>query len=117
MEFLKPLSFEDFEDQFTPKEWTAIQTAPTPLDAFYHFWTAKESLIKADGRGLEIPLQQLDLSETTTITLDGNRWSVFHLPFFDGYACHYTIEGEHPFAPDIHFTELLPAAIPGSPLL
>jgi 4'-phosphopantetheinyl transferase len=92
IESLTPLRFEDFQSQFTPAEWDKIHHDPTPLDAFYRFWTAKESILKADGRGLGIPLQSLDLSETMTITLDGARWSVHELPLFENYAGHYCIQ-------------------------
>ena len=106
IEFLKPLAFEDFKDQFTQREWTAIHAAPTPLDSFYHFWTAKESLIKADGRGLGIPLQGLDLSKGNTLLLDGQLWFTRELPLFKGYAFHFSIEGTDP--PPIKFHEVPP---------
>jgi 4'-phosphopantetheinyl transferase len=96
IEVLKPFSFDGFEQQFTTAEWAAIQTAPSSTTAFYHFWTAKESLIKADGRGLGIPLPALDLTKPNPIQLDGSRWSVHDLPFFDGYACHMAIEDPTP---------------------
>jgi 4'-phosphopantetheinyl transferase len=99
IELVKSFAFDGFEQQFTPAEWTAIQTAPSPIDAFFHFWTAKESLIKADGRGLGIPLQELDLSKPNPIHLDGSCWSVHNLPFFDGYACHMALEDRTPDAP------------------
>ncbi len=117
MEVLQQRPFEDFRDQFTEREWTAIQTAPAPLDAFYHFWTAKESLIKADGRGLGIPLQELDLNETMTAFLDGHWWSIHNCPLFDGYVCHFTLEGQRPGTqvPTVRLQDMFPADILGSP--
>ena len=111
IEILKSFSFDGFEQQFTAAEWAAIQTAPSPMTAFYHFWTAKESLIKADGRGLGIPLQEVDLTKPNPIHLDGSRWSVHDLPFFDGYACHLAIEDPTPDAlpPAIELRDLDPA--------
>ena len=111
IEFLKPFSFDGFEQQFTPREWAAIQTAPSPIAAFYHFWTAKESIIKADGRGLGIPLQELDLTAPNPICLDDGCWSVHNLPFFDGYACHMALEDHNPGSPPpvIELLELSPA--------
>jgi 4'-phosphopantetheinyl transferase len=103
IESLTPLSFEDFQPQFTEKEWTIIHHDPTPLNAFYRFWTAKESVLKADGRGLGMPLGSLDLSETMTLTVDDVRWSVHELPLFDNYACHYcTTYSEEPPAIELH---------------
>ena len=113
IESLSPLSFEDFQPQFTPDEWSAIQRHPTPLNAFYRFWTAKESILKADGRGLGIPLQSLDLSKTMTLTVDGARWSVHELPLFDNYACHYAIQQTDDLPPTIELHEITPAQWPG----
>jgi 4'-phosphopantetheinyl transferase len=111
IEILKPFSFDGFELQFTPAEWAAIHTAPSPMAAFFHFWTAKESLIKADGRGLDIPLQELDLTKPNPIRLNGSRWSIHNLPLFDDYACHMAIEDAPPdtLPPAIELHDLIPA--------
>ncbi len=113
IEVVKAFSFDGFEEQFAPAEWAAIQTGTSPVAAFFHFWTAKESLIKADGRGLGVPLQALDLSKPNPIGLDGSWWSVHNLPFFDGYACHMALEDPSPDAqpPAIDLIELDPVAI------
>jgi 4'-phosphopantetheinyl transferase len=115
IEAVKTFSFDGFEQQFTPAEWAAIQNGPSPIASFYHFWTAKESLIKADGRGLGIPLQQLDLTKPNPIVLDGSWWSVHDLPFFDGYACHMALEdkGADTQPPTVQLIELLPADLAG----
>jgi len=93
IELIHPIAFEDFQTQFTQNEWSAIRGSASPTDAFFRFWTAKESLIKADGRGLGIPLLQLDVSEYQPIPLDGTIWQLRPLDCFPGYAAHYTFEG------------------------
>jgi len=100
IEILAPFSFDDLHPQFTENEWAAIRAAASPLAAFYHFWTAKESIIKADGRGLGIPLQEIDLSADSSLVLvQGRSWSVHELPLFAGYACHYALEERAGFPP------------------
>lgn len=97
IESLSPLPFDDFQPQFTENEWAAIRDAPSPLHAFYRFWTAKESILKADGRGLGIPLQSIDLSASMIVTLDNTTWAVHELPLFDGYACAWcTVDSDPP---------------------
>ncbi|HVU95563.1 MAG TPA: 4'-phosphopantetheinyl transferase superfamily protein [Puia sp.] len=108
IERVKPLSFEDFQTQFTPNEWQAIRGAQDPIAAFYRFWTAKESLIKADGRGLGIPLLELDVTEYRPITLDGAIWTFRPLSWFPGYAAHLTTEEPNP---EIRFRELDPVTV------
>ena len=111
IESLTTLNFEDFQPQFTENEWAVIHNAPAPLHTFYRFWTAKESILKADGRGLGIPLQSIDLSRSMNITLDDTPWAVHELPLFEGYACHYAIEWPSPDDPPpaIELHELTPA--------
>jgi 4'-phosphopantetheinyl transferase len=48
---------------------------------FLRFWTGKEAVAKADGRGLLAPLQQLDMAslashQHTWSALGGSRWCV-----------------------------------------
>jgi 4'-phosphopantetheinyl transferase len=59
---------------------------------FYRYWTAKESLIKADGRGLQIPLVGLEIGGSMGGMQDGGRWDLRALDFFPGYACHIASE-------------------------
>jgi 4'-phosphopantetheinyl transferase len=105
------IAMDDFQSQFTAAEWAAITGAAIPLKAFYHYWTAKESLIKADGRGLQIPLDTLEtvgqpgilvngrhaLVNDRHVLVNGRQWHIRNLPIFPGYACH--IACEHPIGP------------------
>jgi 4'-phosphopantetheinyl transferase len=54
------LDFRDLAQScFTPEEQDAIFLLPAPAQArtFFDYWTLKEACIKADGRGLAVPLQ------------------------------------------------------------
>ena len=91
------ITMDDFQSQFTTSEWTAITGAATPLHTFYYYWTAKESLIKADGRGLQIPLNSLEVGGQPSVLVDGQQWYIRNLAIFPNYACH--IACEHPIGP------------------
>lgn len=106
IEYIKPLSFDDFQTQFTEREWLNIRNSPDPVASFYRFWTAKESLIKADGRGLGIPLLDLDVTEYQPVSIDGATWNFQPLFHFQGYAAHLCTESP---TPEIRLRELLPA--------
>jgi 4'-phosphopantetheinyl transferase len=92
LEEIKDLDIEDFKGQFSTDEWVAITDAPQPLQAFYHFWTAKECLSKADGRGLNLPLAGLRIEENRIMSLGGRHWRLQALPLSAGYACHIASE-------------------------
>jgi 4'-phosphopantetheinyl transferase len=92
VETISEVSFDNFENQFTPGEWMAIHRSSAPAVTFYQFWTAKESIIKADGRGLDIPLQQLDVCGDRRILLGQTCWAVCPVSLSDSYACHISVE-------------------------
>jgi 4'-phosphopantetheinyl transferase len=80
----KETSLEDFEKIMTPKQWNIIRNSPQPYKAFYRFWTIKESVIKADGRGLSIPLDELEI-EDNTVNYDGKLWNTAELNIDNKY--------------------------------
>jgi len=102
LELCADLSIGDFQSQFTALEWAAITGSETPLLTFYRYWTAKESLIKADGRGLQVPLDGIEIgggiwgatggTGGIGVTPGGALWFLRELDFFPGYACHIASE-------------------------
>jgi len=92
IEKINGIAIEDFQTQFSSYEWFAIQSSSTPLKTFYQYWTAKESIIKGEGRGLQIPLLQLDVSQGGAVMLDGKYWQLLNYSNFEGYACHLAFE-------------------------
>jgi 4'-phosphopantetheinyl transferase len=61
VEEIKPIDTESFRSIWTIKEWSRIQQGH--LHIFYQYWTRKEAIVKAEGDGLNIPLNQIDVSE------------------------------------------------------
>jgi 4'-phosphopantetheinyl transferase len=82
----KNISLEDFKNVMTPKQWEIINNDKQPCKIFYKFWTIKESIIKADGRGLAIPLDKLEI-KNNTVQYDNRLWYITELNLTDGYAC------------------------------
>lgn len=72
VEFIKNINFEIAKRFFTKDEYSDLikQNPTNQLKYFYLIWTLKESYIKADGRGLSLPLNSF------CINIKNNRISV-----------------------------------------
>jgi 4'-phosphopantetheinyl transferase len=87
VEIIKPVDFPDFENTMTVHEWNDIKASGNQLKAFFRHWVIKESVIKADSRGLSIPLQNIVINPDSAECL-GKRWHWRELMFDDAYcAC------------------------------
>ena len=90
----------------SPDEVKVLQSLPVTdqKKAFFLCWTRKEAFIKAKGKGLSIPLDQFDVSlvpgqparllKTKYNRQDMNRWTLFNIDLFPGYAAAIAIEGQ-----------------------
>jgi 4'-phosphopantetheinyl transferase len=87
LEKIKPISISDFENQFQDEEWDHIMTSENKYLWFYYYWTAKEAVIKADGRGLSIPFKGLRVKEQHAF-LDKNLWHLKTIDLFENYLLH-----------------------------
>lgn len=74
VEHMATINVDNFRDCFTAHEWQYIKQYQG-LDAFFELWTKKESVMKADGRGMAIPLEAIDtLKQPLIIENDSKRW-------------------------------------------
>jgi len=82
VEEIKPISFKIAERFFSRDEYLALLSQPekTQLKYFYMIWTLKESYIKAEGKGLSIPLNSFTVRiETNNINvIVGNKAREFY---------------------------------------
>jgi 4'-phosphopantetheinyl transferase len=90
---------------FSPREVALLRSLPPQLrrEAFFHCWTRKEAYIKAQGKGLSLPLDQFDVSihpDEPAVLLatqpdphEAQRWSLQGLLPREGYVGALAVEG------------------------
>ncbi|MCR6641011.1 MAG: 4'-phosphopantetheinyl transferase superfamily protein [Sporocytophaga sp.] len=91
IEKVKEIAINEFKPMFTESEWKTIVTSTNPLKTFYAYWTKKESTAKADGRGLNIPLNEIIIKDAISI-LNKKHWHLYEIDLAPDYMMHISSE-------------------------
>jgi 4'-phosphopantetheinyl transferase len=86
IEEMHPVEINDFTHCFTTSELSEINNAPDKYHEFFRCWTIKEAVIKADGKGLSIPLETIVISDK--IRVEDTTWFIHKMNIAPGYAAH-----------------------------
>jgi 4'-phosphopantetheinyl transferase len=93
IEYKRPLEWQQYRNSFSSPDWQQIISASDPSVKLLEFWTKKESVLKADGRGLQVPLSSVTLNEEyATIGNESKRWYFRPASVSEGYFCHVCTE-------------------------
>jgi 4'-phosphopantetheinyl transferase len=95
IEEMRQIDIYDFRGQMTAGQWQAIIASENRLAEFFSLWTKKEAVIKADGRGLSIPLDAI-ITEGEEAFVSGEVWELREVKIADGYCCHLATTGDDP---------------------
>jgi 4'-phosphopantetheinyl transferase len=95
IEQVRPIPLSDFRTQMTPAQWAKIAAPDGGLYPFFRLWTQKEAVVKADGRGLAVPLTRI-VPNGGRAWLDGTVWAVREVGIAEGYVCHLAASGADP---------------------
>ncbi len=87
IEKIERVEIDDFKTIFSDQELNHLRISLTPLADFFRSWTIKESVIKADGQGLSLPLQLINTSEEGIVQLGKKTWYVKEVNLFQNYCC------------------------------
>ncbi|NVO12224.1 MAG: 4'-phosphopantetheinyl transferase superfamily protein [Bacteroidales bacterium] len=79
------VNLKHFDAVMTPSQWNEINNANYPIKEFFKYWTIKESVIKADGRGFAIPLDELEVNNNT-VQYEDKSWFVQELEISSDYS-------------------------------
>ncbi len=93
IEKVKPLSLSDFRNEFSLKEHGIIEKANDPMMSFYEHWTAKEAVIKADGRGMQIPLKDVNIGSNRAYLYD-KVYYLKRIKLGNAYCCCVAFDQE-----------------------
>jgi 4'-phosphopantetheinyl transferase len=68
-------------------QWEAMTASENRLTTFFSLWTQKEAVVKADGRGVGLPLDEIVVTAGKAI-LGNAIWEVKQVRIAEGYCCH-----------------------------
>ncbi len=92
IEQIRPENKSDVAERFfSEKEKSALTTLPATQQraGFYQVWARKEAIIKANGKGLSLPLSTFSVSienKQETLQVEGKTWILYPLSIHPEYA-------------------------------
>ena len=90
VERIVPINHQDFAGQLSPAELHSINSSNLPNHEFFNFWTRKEAIIKANGKGLNIPLKEVTVT-SDQVCVENEIWYLRKLALNKNYASHFAI--------------------------
>lgn len=94
VEEIKEIPAEEFTGEFSAMEIAAI-VEDKSFRYFYTLWTQKEAFLKAIGKGLNVPLNQVAITENK-ICWEGKEWHLHPIELDPHYVSHLCIDNATP---------------------
>ena len=86
IEKIKPVELSRFKKYILPEVWKEINQSDEKDKLFCDYWTMVESSLKADGRGLSLPIEEIVVNKNK-VSLYGKIWYIARLDICEGYSC------------------------------
>jgi 4'-phosphopantetheinyl transferase len=78
IELCREIDLTDYASTMNQIQWNDIYCAHDPTFSFFSYWVRKEAIIKADGRGLFIPIDNIYFENKEGV-VGSNRWFMYEL--------------------------------------
>lgn len=85
VEKIRNVDYASFNHYLCSAELESISNAHNPTLEFFKFWTAKESFVKFDGRGMKIPFLDI-MVEKNSAFFNENRYVLQYLNIVKNYV-------------------------------
>ena len=85
IELKKMVDFSEFTITMNQSQWDEIRQSSDPVERFFENWCIKESVIKADGRGLSLPLTEI-LIHDNSVSYADKVWHIQRFTFDPSYC-------------------------------
>jgi 4'-phosphopantetheinyl transferase len=90
IECIKSLDLELYGPYMNEREWAEIREAEHPETRFFHYWTAKEAVMKAEGLGFHLPIHEIDV-RIDSARVRGRLWKLFRPDLGSELGTRYAI--------------------------
>lgn len=81
------INIDDFKSTLNFNDQTLVHNSNDPFQTFYNIWTIKEAIIKANGKGLSIPLTEINIINENSAFYEKN-WHIKKITIHNQYSCH-----------------------------
>lgn len=87
IEKIKEIKIEDFKSYMTLQEYKHIVNSEKSQEDFFGYWTKKEAVLKAIGRGLSLNLNEFEIIGNET-NIYGESYYLKEIYIHQTYRCH-----------------------------
>lgn len=89
VQIYKNLRVEPYNQHLNEVELSQIYAQSDVSKAFCQLWSKKEAVMKADGRGLDISLKDIHISENNQVNLHDEIWFLKEIKLHKNYSIHF----------------------------
>ena len=94
VEAVRNINLDDFYEVMSPPQWHTIRNAEDPIVSFFSYWTIKEAVVKADTRGLTLPMDRICI-QPNHVRCEGQIWYVKPIAVEQGYRAYLAANRQH----------------------